>query len=66
MSRRGCITDGYRMKMPATAKVRCLGPGKEHSFRSTDPIRHRICDACTAKIKAMSPRAGDAPVRFPD
>ncbi len=36
-------------RKPATAKVpntRCLGPGKEHTFDSPDPVNIRICPRC--------------------
>lgn len=29
---------------------RCLGPGREHLFRSPDPMAVRICNACKKKI----------------
>lgn len=31
--------------------VRCLGPGKEHYFRSPDKARIRICRKCQARLK---------------
>lgn len=32
-------------------KIRCLGPGKEHHFASSDPKRNRVCRACKAKLE---------------
>jgi len=41
--------------------VRCLGPGKEHKFKSTDPRRRRVCDNCTKKLAAIRvARTGEA------
>lgn len=37
-------------KRPKVRRVRCLGPGPEHTFLSTDPARNRICPACARKL----------------
>lgn len=34
-------------------KVRCLGPGKEHTFTSRNG--ERVCGECRKRIYAMSP-----------
>lgn len=33
----------------AKVRVRCLGPGREHTFLSPDPRHVRVCDACQKK-----------------
>ena len=33
--------------------VRCLGPGKEHNFYSSDPATNRICAKCSAKLNLV-------------
>jgi hypothetical protein len=34
----------YRKK--GGVRVRCLGPGKEHTFLSEDATRNRVCPKC--------------------
>lgn len=50
----------HRKKMPAPprVRVRCLGPGDEHTFLSTGP-GNRVCDACRRGLRQLvvSPRA---------
>ena len=38
-------------KSEARFKVRCLGPGAEHTFLSRDPVCERICQRCRDKLK---------------
>jgi len=45
--------------LPTTVR-RCLGPGKEHSFRSTGPA-HRICAACAQRMAGLSRLMAQAP-----
>ncbi len=53
-----------RLKPPkGTVKVRCLGPGPEHTFFSRDKTTHRVCEPCREKMKAMS-RIANEPI-FP-
>lgn len=33
--------------------VRCLGPGEEHTFLSTDTASHRLCPKCRDRIKGI-------------
>lgn len=37
-----------------TTLVRCLGPGKDHFFKSRDKTRNRICESCEKKIREVS------------
>jgi hypothetical protein len=32
-------------------RVRCLGPGKEHTFTSSDAVRVRVCFKCREKLR---------------
>lgn len=43
--------------------VRCLGPGREHKFKSGDVLRERICKACREKMAGVGFSARDQPVR---
>jgi len=60
--------------MPPPAKsvklvrVRCLGPGKEHTFQSRDRQSERVCKTCREKIASlgMSMRDRPVPVRLED
>lgn len=49
-------------------KVRCLGPGKEHTFPSKDKTTERVCPACREKIAnlGLSIRERPLPVRNGD
>ena len=38
---------------PRAGKIRCLGPGKEHSFHSPDVRRYRVCAKCQRKINLL-------------
>lgn len=40
-------------------RVRCLGPGKEHTFLSVDPKRNRVCEQCQAAMKYAMPMMKD-------
>ena len=45
----------------APGVVRCLGPGyPEHTFRSTNKVRHRVCNKCL-KIEQPGLRRGKEP-----
>lgn len=46
-------------------RVRCLGPGPEHSFYSRDRVRERICYACREKLKTMPQSIRDFPATDP-
>lgn len=39
-----------RIAKPRAIRVRCLGPGKEHSFMSRDRVRERVCEPCRKKM----------------
>ena len=39
-------------------RVRCLGPGGEHTFRSPDPKRVRVCWACRVRLARMGGTSG--------
>lgn len=59
-----------RNKSPYTrpkVRVRCLGPGKEHTFWTDDRAKRRVCPRCRQLIDKMrlSPTAMD-PVRASD
>ncbi len=45
-----------RSKYPLRRRVRCLGPGPEHFFRSLDPTRVRICNRCQKRLAATTVR----------
>lgn len=47
----------------ALARVRCLGPGAEHTFASPDPVRVRVCKACRQKLDARGQSSYDEPAR---
>jgi hypothetical protein len=36
---------------PKGGRVRCLGPGKEHTFTSSDAVRVRVCFKCREKLR---------------
>lgn len=42
--------DHYRKGGRPRVAVRCLGPGREHTFLSRDPATERVCPKCRAKI----------------
>lgn len=48
------IPKGVKNPPRKRVRVRCLGPGGEHTFMSDDPIRHRVCADCVVKIRALS------------
>lgn len=48
---------GKKMEM-----VRCLGPGKEHTFRRSIWLVSRICPRCREEMRKMSAMAID-PIR---
>lgn len=37
----------------SAAAVRCLGPGKEHSFHNDGTRGNRVCYACRAKLERV-------------
>lgn len=39
-------------------EVRCLGPGREHTFVSPDRRRVRLCYACRVRLAHMGGRPG--------
>ncbi len=39
-------TKAYALPKPPPVRVRCLGPGQEHFFLSSNKVLHRICDRC--------------------
>ena len=43
----------FKARKPRRFKVRCLGPGREHTFMSTDPVRNRVCERCQEKIRQV-------------
>lgn len=47
-------------------KVRCLGPGKEHSFWSANKSKYRICPRCKKKLDAMLLPGRVYPVHYPE
>lgn len=54
------------MKFAKSAKteiVRCLGPGKEHTFQSHDRVNERICKACREKLMSSGMMVRCRPVR---
>jgi hypothetical protein len=57
----------YKQRRPGKVRVRCLGPGKEHTFLSADPRTNRVCVPCQAVIAARyaSPLY-DEPLRAPE
>ncbi len=42
------------------AYVRCLGPGEEHWFLSSDRCKHRICNRCAKKLAYLRARILDS------
>lgn len=40
---------------PTTKRVRCLGPGPDHTFVSPDHIRVRLCDRCRQLVTRCAP-----------
>jgi len=34
-------------------RVRCLGPGPEHTFQSDGTAGNRMCPACRAKVRTV-------------
>lgn len=49
-----------KMKPPVGKhSVRCLGPGPEHLFLSTDPRKNRVCEPCRKKMQSVSPMVRD-------
>jgi len=49
-------------KLANVVRVRCLGPGKEHTFASRDPKRERVCRACRDKLDNMGASVRDRPL----
>lgn len=43
---------------PKKRLVRCLGPGKEHTFNSPDPTRVRLCWRCKLAMQSVGGRYG--------
>jgi hypothetical protein len=41
---------------PKKRLVRCLGPGKEHTFNSPDPTRVRLCWRCKVLVREIGGR----------
>lgn len=56
---RSLLPDDCEISLPTPREVRCLGPGREHTFLSRDPARHRVCGRCTAAIAEMPTGAAE-------
>lgn len=56
--KRGGHQDGKKQKEREAklvkVSVRCLGPGKEHTFMSVDKRGRRICPQCTILLDKMT------------
>lgn len=44
-----------RQNKSSRTLVRCLGPGSEHTFMSSNPTYHRVCSRCTDLIRGDKP-----------
>ena len=40
--------------MSQRAMVRCLGPGKEHTFYSVSKVSNRVCPKCSYKLASLN------------
>lgn len=54
-----------RLSQKNLVRVRCLGPGPEHSFYSRDKTKERVCYACREKIRTMPLSIRDQPATDP-
>lgn len=51
---------------PDPDRVRCLGPGPEHFFVSSNRTHHRICGKCADKAKRYGVARMETPVKAHD
>lgn len=58
----GAVAMPAKLKSVKMVRVRCLGPGKEHTFQSPDPKTHRICKTCRDKIANLGMAMRDKPL----
>jgi len=49
-------------KLANVVRVRCLGPGKEHTFLSRDRTTERVCKACREKMESLGSAVRDRPL----
>ena len=50
---RNSLPDDIDFALPTPRVVRCLGPGREHTFRSPDPAHRRLCARCTLAVERV-------------